>query len=461
MQQSNVMKVADEQLDVQKIKEEFTVCVVGCGKMGLPTACLFAEAGFKVIGADRNRKIVELIKKGKSPFEEPGLEELLRKHVKGGRLTATSDTGWAVSRSDIVLVVVDTPIDEKFRPDYSRVMAACKEIGKNLRRGALVVITSTVGPGITETLIKETLENASGFRAGKDFGLAFSPTLASPGRTLYDISHYARLVAGVDSKSLKVASAVFEGVVKAGVVPLSSIKTAEAVKLFQNVYRDVNLALANEFALFCERAGIDYVEVWKAANTNPYYHFLLPGIVSGHIPKDPYLLIKEAEDLGVKLRLARLAREVNESMVVYAVELVRDALRGCGKSLRRARVAVLGVSYKANVKEPKGSRTIKLVNLLKSKGARVKVFDPYFDKRELVELGYPAEASLEKAVKRGDCLIIVVGHDYFRDLDLRKLKALMKVPFAIVDMGHVIDPVKAKREGIVFRGLGRGAFTEE
>jgi len=449
------MEIDEKTLDSPEEREKYTVCVVGCGRMGLPTACLFAEAGFKVIGVDKNRKIVQAINKEKSPFPEPGLEELISKNVKNKRLIATADTGWAVSQSDVIIIVVDTPIDEKMKPDYSRLEAACKDVGKKLERGSLIIIASTVGPGVTESLVKNWLENSSGLKAGIDFGLAYSPTRATAGRTLYDISHYARLIAGIDEKSLKVASLVFKTIVASGMVPLSSIKAAETVKLFQNIYRDVNLALTNEFALFCEKAGIDYMEVWEAANTDPYCHFLVPGIVSGHIPKDPYLLLKEAEDLGVKLRIAKLARTVNESMVNHAVKLVRKALRSYGRPLRGAKIAVLGVSYKANVKESKGSRTLKLVNLLKAKGAKVKVHDPFFSKKELSELGYPAEASLERTINGAECLLIVVGHNQYRKLSLKKIKALMKFPI-IVDLSHIIDSEKAQKEKVTLISLGSG-----
>jgi len=455
MQKTPIMDIDERILESVEARERYTVCIVGCGRMGLPTACLFADASFKVIGVDKNRKIVDSINKGKSPFAESGLEDLLSKQVMEGKLIATINTGWAVTQSDIIIVVVDTPLDTKMEPDYSKLEAACKEIGKNLRKGSLIVIASTVGPGVTENLVRSWIENTSGFKAGSDFGLAYSPTLATVGRTLYDISHYARLVAGINDKSLKVASMIFKTIVKSGVVPLSSIKVAETVKLFQNVYRDVNLALANEFALFCEKAGIDYMEVYEAANTNPYYHFLIPGIVSGHIPKDPYLLFKEAEDLGVKLRIAKLARKVNESMVNHAVKLVRKALRSHGRPLRGAKIAVLGVSYKADVKEPKGSRTLKLVNLLEAKGAKVKVHDPFFSKKELSELGYPAEASLERTIKGAECLLIVVGHNQYRKLSLKKIKALMKYPI-IVDLGHIIDSEKAQKEKVTLISLGSG-----
>ena len=455
MQKKCIMEIDEKTLESLEERGKYTLCIIGCGRMGLPTACLFAEAGFKVIGVDKNRKIIQAINKEKSPFPEPGLEELISKNVKNKRLIATVDTGWAVSQSDIIIIVVDTPIDEKMKPDYSRLEAACKEVGKKLEKGSLIIIASTVGPGVTESLVKNWLENSSGLKAGTDFGLAYSPTRATAGRTLYDISHYARLIAGIDEKSLKVASLVFKTIVASGVVPLSSIKAAETVKLFQNIYRDVNLALTNEFALFCEKAGVDYMEVWEAANTDPYCHFLVPGIVSGHIPKDPYLLLKEAEDLGVKLRIAKLARTVNESMVNHAVKLVRKALRSHGRPLRGAKIAVLGVSYKANVKEPKGSRTLKLVELLKAKGAKVKVHDPFFSKKELSELGYPAEASLERTIKGAECLLIVVGHNQYGKLSLKKIKALMKYPI-IVDLSHIIDLEKARRERVMLISLGSG-----
>jgi len=455
MQKKCIMEIDEETLNSLEGRGKYTICVVGCGRMGLPTACLFAEAGFKVIGADKNRKIVELINGGKSPIPEPGVEELISKHVKDKRLAATTNTREAVAQSDVIIIVVDTPVDEKMLPDYSRLEAACKDVGKKLKKGSLVIIASTVGPGITESLVKGWLENSSGLKAGTDFGLAYSPTRATAGRTLYDISHYARLIAGIDEKSLKVASLVFKTIVASGVVPLSSIKAAETVKLFQNIYRDVNLALTNEFAIFCEKAGVDYMEVYEAANTDPYCHFLLPGIVSGHIPKDPYLLLKEAEDLGVKLRIAKLARKVNESMVDHAIKLIRKALRRHGKPLRGAKIAVLGVSYKANVKEPKGSRTLKLVKLLQLKGAKVKVHDPFFNKKELSELGYPAESSLEKTVKGADCLVIVVGHNQFKKLSLKRIKALMRHP-AIVDLSHIINPKEAEKEKVTLISLGRG-----
>jgi len=237
------------------------------------------------------------------------------------------------------------------------------------------------------------------------------------------------------------------------------IKTAEAIKLFENAYRDVNIALANELACFCEKAGIDFIEVQKAANTQPYCHLLVPGIVGGHIPTNSHLLIEEAENVNAKPRIVPLARKINDEVLNHALHLIRDALRQCGKTMRRGKISVLGVSYRPNVKEARGSSVRELVNKLGNKGVTVRVYDPLFSHKELEELGYPAERTLTKAVEGGDCLVIAVGHSQFRRLNLRRIKFLMKKPTAIVDMGHVIDPVKAEKEGLVYRGVGRGVWS--
>ena len=453
---STIMKVEACDLDTPGKRNKYTVSVEGLGRIGLPTACLFAEAGFRVIGTDSDQHVVSLLKKGKTPYIEPELSMLLKKHVKSGCLAFTTDNKKAATESDILMFALPSDVDGKKKPDYSQVEKACKEVGTELRRGSLVIFAGTTGPGITETLFQETLENASGLKAGIDFGLAHSPTRAAPGKILRDIGTYARVVGAINGQSFKVASLVLSTFVKGGIVRVHDVKTSEAVKLFENVHRDVNLALANDFALLCEKIGIDYLEAQEAANTQPYCHLLVPGIVSGHIPKDPYLLLEEAENIGAKLRLLELARKINDEMLEHTVQLVRDALRQGEKTLRRARITVLGVSYRANIKEPSGTKTKELVNMLTRKGAIVHVFDPLYSYNELKEMGYPAERTLTKTIEGADCLVILVGHTRFKRLSSRKTKFLMRKAAAIVDMGHIIDPVKAEREGFVYRGVGRG-----
>ena len=456
---STIMKLEKEDIDTPEKRKKYTVSVIGCGRMGLPTACLFAEAGFKVIGVDANQRLVNSVKKGKAPFIEPGLDELIKKHVQNEQLTVTSNTKEAAQTSDIILFIVPTLIDQKKKPDYSHLEKACKEAGMSLRSGTLLIFESTTGPGVTETIVKENLEKTSGLKAGVDFGLAYSPIRATSGRVLQDITNYPRVVGAVNEQSLKVAYLVLSRIIKAEIIKVRNIKTAEAIKLFENVYRDANIALANEFARFCEKARIDFLEAQKAANTQPYCHLLVPGIVSGHIPTDPYLLVEEAENVNARLRMVTLARKINDEMVSHALHLTRDALRSCGKTMRRAKVSVFGVSYRPNVKETRGSLAKDLINMLGRKGAIVHVYDPLFSYKELIELEYPAERTLAKAVEGADCLLITVGHNRFKRLNLRRIKFLVKKPAAIVDMGHVINPVKAEREGFVYRGVGRGIWT--
>lgn len=455
-----MMTLKKEDIDTPEKREKYTLSVIGCGRMGLSHACLFAEAGFKVIATDVNQRIINLIKKGKTPFMELGLNVLLEKHIKNGRLTATQDAREAVSASGIIVFVVPTLIDKRKKPDYSAIEKACKDVGIGLRPGSMIIFASATGPGVTESLVKETLENTSGLKAGIDFGLAYSPIRAIPGRVLQDITAYARVVGAVDEQSLRIGCLVLSTIVTGEMVKVNDIKTAEAVKLFESVYQGINLALANNFALFCEKAGIDIVEAQKAARTQPICHLPVPETVNECVIKDCYLLVEESETLNVKLSMLTFARRINDEMLGHTVRLVRDALRVCGKNMRRAKVTIFGISCRPNVKVAEGSQAKKLINRLNKKGMMIRVYDPLFSYKELTEMGYPIERTLKKTVEKADCLVIAVGHDRFRRLNLGKIKFLVKKPAAIVDISHVIDPIKAEKEGFVYRGIGRGVWTK-
>ena len=453
------MTLERNDIDIPEKRIAYTVNVVGCGRMGLPHACLFAEAGFQVIGVDSDQRVVDLMKRGRASFAEPEVNALVKRNVKNGRLTVTGDARKAASTSDIIVFAVPTPIDRKKKPNYFRLEKACKDVGMGLRSGSLVILANVIGPGVTETLVKETLEGASGLKAGVDFGLAYSPIRAALGRMLQDIANCARVVGAVSEQSLNAAFLFLSTIVKGQIVEVRDIKTAETVKLFENVYRDVNIALANDFAHFCEKAGIDFVEAQEAANTRPECPLLTSKIVGGHISRDSYLLLDEADALNVKLRTLTLARKINDDMLSHTLHLVRDALKSCGKTMRRSKISVFGVSCHPNIKEPHGSPVKKLVSTLSKKGVMVRVYDPFFSQKELIEMGYSAERTLTQTVEGVDCLVITIGHNRFRRLNLRKIKFLVKKPAAIVDMGHVISPQKAEREGFVYRGVGRGVWT--
>jgi nucleotide sugar dehydrogenase len=458
---SMMMKLAREDIDSPEKREKYTVSVVGCGQVFLRTACLFAEASFKVIGVDMDQSVVNLMKTRRSSFIDPQLDELLKKHMKEGRFTATTDVRNSVLTSDIIIFMVPTSVDQRKKPDYSCVEKACREVGMGLSSGSLIIFQSTVGPGVTETLVKETLENASGLKAGIDFGLAYCPIGAASEQVLNDVANPARVVGAINQQSLKVACLILGTVTKGEIVTVRNIRTAEAVKLFENACLDINVALANEFAHFCEKTGIDFIEARNASNMQTQCHLQILGIAGmGQLSENPHLLAAEAEEVNVKLRMLALARKINDEMLTHTLHLAGDALRSCGKSLRRAKISVLGVSSCPNVKELRGSPTKKLASALRRKGSFVQVYDPFYTNKELLKMGYPSKATLIKALEGADCIIIAVGHDRFRKLKLGRVKIFVKKPAAIVDMGHVIDPDKAEKEGFVYRGVGRGVWIK-
>ena len=438
-----------------------SIGVVGLGWMGLPIACLFAEAGAKVIGADMNPKVVERVNKGDSSMDEPGLPTLLKKAVRGGKFTATTSTEEVAANSDILFLIVPTMIDRQKRADYSAVEDACVSIGKGLKSGSLVVFESTCGPGITERVVKGTIEKYSGLVAGQGFGLAYSPIRAMGGRALQDMQTYTRLVGAIDKKSLEAACAALSVVVKGELIRVRDIKTAELAKLFETIYRDVNIALANEFALLCEEMGVDYVETMRIANSQPYSHLHATGVgVGGHcLPVYPYLLATETFAYDARLRLALDARKINDLMPRHVAKLASDGLRVCGKSLKRAKVVVLGISYRPNVRETRYSPSLDLINILKKRGARVTAFDPLYNGSELEAMGLTSEPTLRKAVEKADCVILSVAHDDFKKLDTIELAAHMSKQGLIIDCTGILDSASVEKSGLIYRATGRGLWT--
>jgi UDP-N-acetyl-D-mannosaminuronate dehydrogenase len=235
----------------------------------------------------------------------------------------------------------------------------------------------------------------------------------------------------------------------------------EAAKLFEEAYQNVNAALANEFAHFCEKTKIDFVETQEVINLEPNHCQQVPGITEVNGLKDSYLLLEEAEAVNARLRMLTLARRINDETLNHTLQLVRSALRTCQKTLRRAKISIFGVSSCPNMKELHTRSSIeKLVISLKKRGAKVQVYDPFFSPKELSLMGYLAKATLTKTIEGTDCIIITVGHDRFKRMNLGRISAFVKKPAAIVDMGNVVDPAKAEKEGFVYRGLGRGVWTK-
>ena len=410
---------------IKKIRRgEYKVCVVGLGRVGLPTACLLAKAKARVVGVDKNLKNLKLISEGKSPFEEKGLQPLLEKVVRDGKLTVSSNLRQEASKCDVIIILVSTLIDSNKNPDYSQVENVCKDLGLSLQEDSLVIMGSTVGPGFTENVAAKIIEKHSGFKAGEEFGLAYSPVRASPGRILRDLQLYPRVIAGINKGSTVRACSVLSLMVKGGFVVMDSIKAAETVKVFENVYRDVNIALANVLANFCEEVGLNYKKIAEAANTQPFCHLHRPGIVGGTcIPVTPYFLISEAEGLGLDLNFVRMAREVNEKVADRVSKNILKALEKEGIRAKKAKILILGFSYKANSKGEYLTPCMALTEILRRKGVEISVWDPLYTSAEIKEFGY-VPADFDETLRNVDCVVISVGHSIFKKLKKKILEDL-------------------------------------
>jgi UDP-N-acetyl-D-mannosaminuronate dehydrogenase len=311
----------------------------------------------------------------------------------------------------------------------------------------LFIYGGIAGFGFTEGVIKESLENTSGLKAGEDFGLVYNPIQVSEDQPVASIANQELMVAATDKTSLAAGSTVLSTITKKVVKQTLDVKTAEIAMLFKVAQRDANIALANEFAVFCENSGTDYFETLKLLDINESSFF--PTIAEEENRSEAYLLLENAENLNTKLRLPALARQINEDMVRHAVNLAQNTLRSCGKTLRRSRVAVLGTVKPKTAAE-------NFVRMLEAKGAKISRYDPSFSKNELLDAPRELKRSLNEAVEGTDCMVILTGQDQFKRLNLKKLQAVMKMPAAIVDLAGIVEPQKVEKEGFIYRGLGRG-----
>lgn len=369
------------------------ICVVALGKIGLPLAVQFASKGHEVIGADVNVKTVDSVNAGVEPFPgEANLAEKLREVVSSGRLTATTDTSAAVAQSVAVVVVVPLFVDEESRPDFGWMDAATQAIAQGLKPGTLVSYETTLPVGTTRTRYAPMLEQGSGLVAGEGFHLVFSPERVLTGRVFADLRKYPKLVGGINPDSEARGIKFYESVLDFderhdlprpnSVWSMGSAEAAEMAKLAETTYRDVNIGLANQFAKFADKSGIDVYSVIEACNSQPYSHIHQPGIaVGGHcIPVYPRLYLHNDPDATI----VRAAREVNASMPEYAVRRLEEEYG----DLEGAKVAVLGASYRGGAKETAFSGVFSVVAALKKAGARVMVQDPMFTDAELARFGW-------------------------------------------------------------------------
>lgn len=432
----------------QKIENKTArLAVIGLGYVGLPVACTFADAGFDVIGVDVKQQRVAQINAGICPIEgeEPGMAELLDRVIASGRLQATSDYQQLRDR-DVILIDVETPVNDEHLPEYRALKAVCRSLGPVLKEGALVIVESTLAPGTMDRTVRPLLEEVTGRRSGSSFFLGACPERVMPGKLLANLRSLSRVCGGETLETAETMIALYRHIVNADLDPADCI-TAELVKTAENAYRDVNIAFANEVALVCEAVGGDVWRVRELVNKSPGRNMLLPGAgVGGHcIPKDPWLLVAQARQMDVPVRLIPASRAVNDYMPVHVACLLEETLLAVGRPLRGARIGILGYAYLENADDARNSPTIELVKQLRDAGAEVVVHDPWI-------AGYNGDVMQKLA--GCDAAVLMVAHTAYRSLDLTTLKQALRVP-VLIDGRHLYHSNEAKNAGLIYRALGK------
>ena len=430
------------------------IAVIGLGQVGLPLALHFVKEGTFVFGVDIDDKRINLIKQGVCPSGTRELVEMFNLFNKSNNFEVTTDTISAVKGSRVHILCLPTPLGSNKMPDFSALTAACEKVGQGLSKGNLVIVESTVYPGITTNVVKPILEGKSGLKAGEDFGLAYCSERIDPGNVNHRLDNTPRVIGGINEPSTVVACAIYSLIVKAPTVGVRDCQMAELVKLVENVYRDVNIAFISEIALLCEEIGIDVLEVLDAASTKWSFMPHIPGAGVGGmcIPINPYYLLQCAREAGSDLPLVQQARRINENMPHHMVELVGKALRRINVPVERAKICVLGLAYKADVDDYRGAPGEMIAKELKQMGADVTCYDPL-----VIPEGQDIKfkGSLEEAVQGVDCIVIATDHSAFKSLNLKSIAKLANHPLAIVDGRHVLAPKEVDDLGITYIGIGR------
>lgn len=441
---------------LSKIKDlSATVCVIGVGYVGLPTAVVFAEAGFNVIGADIKKEVVRMINSGKSHLRDLNLDNKVKKIVKGKKFRATLNIVEAVKKSDIILITVPTPITKAKIPDLRAVISASHSVGKGLKKDKLVILESTVYPLTTEEIVKPILEEESNLKAGKDFFLAFSPESYNPGDKKHWITNMTKIVGGYDKKSADLAVELYKKTIKR-VERVENARTAEAAKIIQNIQRDLNIALINELAIIFEKMNIDVYDVLEAAKTKWNFLTFYPGPgVGGHcLPVDPFYLVHKAKELGYHTKVITAGREINDYMPYHVIDLVVKTLNQVGKPIKHSKISILGVAYKPNIGDARNSPAKLIIERLKRMGAEITIHDPWVPKNHLKVFGVNIANSIDELLK-SDCLVVVTDHKEYHQLKLEDLKNKMNDSPIIIDNRSLFKPEEAKKIGFIYKGVGR------
>lgn len=426
---------------MQKQKEK--VCVIGLGYVGFPLAVLCSAKGYEVFGYDRDKEKLKRIEKGENIVEEKYLDELLPKT----KITVIRDEK-EMKKGDIFIIAVPTPVDKKYYPDLSFVESASRSVAKNMKKGALVIVESTINPGVCEEVVRPIFEK-EGWKIGETVFISHCPERINPGDPKWNLRNIPRIIGSFEKIGLARSIKFYESVLDAKVMPMKTIREAEAAKIIENSFRDINIAFVNELAKSFDLMGIDIVNVIRGAATKPFAfmpHWPSRGVGGHCIPVDPYYLIEKAKENDFDHKFLRTARAINNSMPAYTVEILQKSLNDIEKSIKGANIGILGVSYKANVGDLRESPALKIIDILKKNGAKLHIYDPYLPK-------YSNVKNSEELMKKSIAVVLLTNHSEFLKIPPEKFKK-NKIKI-IIDGLNCLDKEKIQNTGIIYKGIGR------
>lgn len=396
------------------------ISLVGLGYVGMPIAVAFAQKGVQVIGFDLNAKKIDLYKNGVDPTHEVGDEA-----IKNSTVEFTSDEK-DLKEAKFHIIAVPTPVNLDHTPNLAPVIGASEIVGRNLTKGSIVVYESTVYPGVTEDVCIPILEKESGLKCGVDFKVGYSPERINPGDKVHCLENITKIVSGMDEESLEEIKNVYDIVIEVGTFPVSTIKTAEAIKVVENSQRDINIAFMNELAMVFDRMGIDTNEVVDGMNTKWNALGFRPGLVGGHcIGVDPYYFTYEAEKLGYHSQIIIAGRKVNDGMGQFVADAAIKQMVLAGKTIKNAKVVVLGLTFKENCPDTRNSKVEDILKRLNEYGVEPLVVDPWASEKDAME-EYGVELTKLSDVKDADCIILAVAHYEFKELGIENIDKLFK-----------------------------------
>lgn len=430
------------------IRCNYSIAVIGLGYVGMPIAHAFAQKGLDVIGYDLNKRKIELYKSGVDPTGEVGDTEIVKSKVK---FTADEKE---IANANFIVVAVPTPVNLDHTPDLTPVASASRIVGRNLKKGTIVVYESTVYPGVTEDVCIPILERESGLKCGTEFKVGYSPERINPGDKLHTLSNIRKIVSAVDDDSLQVIRNVYDIVIEVGTYPVSSIKTAEAIKVVENSQRDINIAFMNELAMVFDRMDIDTNEVVDGMNTKWNALGFRPGLVGGHcIGVDPYYFTYEAEKLGYHSQIILNGRIVNDAMGKYVADVAIKKMIEVGQAPKESKVAIMGLTFKENCPDIRNSKVYDVYRELESYGIKPLVVDPWV-RPDDARNEYGIELLDIHDIYDMDCIIFAVSHMQFKKYNMDRVKTFYRKSDdqekVLIDVKGMFSVDELKKSGVTY-----------